>query len=222
VAEYRKGFKVDPETGLTAPEAKAGVTPEQAQAAAASDAVQEDLRVEPALSASGEQDARREERKHQKQLEKEAKEHQKQVEKEAKERHKEQEAFEKTPQGQARVAFEAGSELFQIDLPLSETKRGLSYFSGQHTDFSRKRHAHGSVLDAIESEGWRLEHGDYVWEQTGFVSRDKFLQSGQTGGVTGRIIGIYIFRRIGGEQRTELTAQAKSEETRPGELAETE
>ena len=35
MAEYRKGYKVDPETGLTAPEARAGLTREQAESQAA-------------------------------------------------------------------------------------------------------------------------------------------------------------------------------------------
>lgn len=239
MAEYRGGYKVDPNTGLTEPEARAGLTREEAEAAAGSGTALAGSSVQAILSETAQgtlatdseerqverperQDDGPEERKRQKQLEKEAKERRKQLEKEEKERQKEQQAFEQTPQGQARVAFEAGSQLFQIDLPLSETKRGLSYLSGQHTDFSRKTHAHGSVLDAIESEGWHLEHCDYVWEQTGFVSRDKFLQSGQTGGVTGRIIGIYIFRRISGEQRTELGAPETADETSPGELAEPE
>ena len=38
MAKYRKGYKVDPETGLTAPEARAGLTREEAEAQAAEDA----------------------------------------------------------------------------------------------------------------------------------------------------------------------------------------
>jgi membrane protein YdbS with pleckstrin-like domain len=38
VAEYRKGFKVDPQTGLTAPEVSAGLAREEAEAQAADEA----------------------------------------------------------------------------------------------------------------------------------------------------------------------------------------
>jgi hypothetical protein len=43
--EYRKGFKVDPQTGLTAPEARAGLTREEAEAQAA-----DEVRPAPAAS----------------------------------------------------------------------------------------------------------------------------------------------------------------------------
>lgn len=51
-----------------------------------------------------------------------------------------------------------------------------------------------SVIDAIEAEGWHLEHAGYLFRETGSVSRDKFLSSGQTASVTGEIVGIYLFR----------------------------
>jgi hypothetical protein len=34
-----------------------------------------------------------------------------------------------------------------------------------------------------------------VFEQTGSVSRDKVMSSGQTASVTGNIVGVYLFRR---------------------------
>jgi hypothetical protein len=45
MAEYRKGFKVDPQTGLTEPEARAGLTREEAEAQAA-----DEVRPAPAAS----------------------------------------------------------------------------------------------------------------------------------------------------------------------------
>jgi hypothetical protein len=101
-----------------------------------------------------------------------------------------------TPQGQARSAYDGGDELFQIALPLSDTSRTISgVISGDKLGVRRDEYGHGAVLDQIECEGWRLEHANYVWEQTGSVSRDKLMSSGQTAAVTGRIIGVYIFRR---------------------------
>jgi hypothetical protein len=41
--------------------------------------------------------------------------------------------------------------------------------------------------------GWRLEHVGYVFHETGSVSRDKMLSTGQTATVTGETWGIYVF-----------------------------
>jgi hypothetical protein len=98
-------------------------------------------------------------------------------------------AFLKTPQGQARLAFGQGASMFQIDLPHSETR-------------------HGTVLGAVESEGWRLEHVDYMFEQRSFVRRDR------RGDASG-IVGVYIFRRAEPPRREE---PAKGERGRPADV----
>ena len=51
------------------------------------------------------------------------------------------------------------------------------------------------LLGRIELAGWRLEHANWVYVQTGQNSRDKFLSTGQQVVVTGEVIGIYLFRR---------------------------
>jgi hypothetical protein len=66
--------------------------------------------------------------------------------------------------------------------------------SGDPTTKTRASGGQTVVLEAIENEGWRLEHIGYVFQETGIVSRDKLLSSGQTGQVTGQIVGIYLFR----------------------------
>lgn len=53
---------------------------------------------------------------------------------------------------------------------------------------------HSSTLSAIESQGWRHEHADYVYRTTGASSRDKLLSSGQQESMSGEILGVYIFR----------------------------
>jgi hypothetical protein len=68
---------------------------------------------------------------------------------------------------------------------ISRDKLGVKVTTGAHAD----------VLSFIESEGWRLEQAGYVFQQTGSVSRDKLLSTGQTASVTGDIWGIYVFRR---------------------------
>lgn len=66
---------------------------------------------------------------------------------------------------------------------------------GAFTDKTDSQHV--STLDAIERQGWKLEHAGYVFRVTGSESRDKFLASGQQEAVSGEIIGIYLFRASG-------------------------
>lgn len=52
----------------------------------------------------------------------------------------------------------------------------------------------GWLLTEIELEGWELIHAGFAFHETGQVSRDKFLTSGQSTSTTGRTVGIYLFR----------------------------
>lgn len=53
------------------------------------------------------------------------------------------------------------------------------------------------MLGQIEQVGWRLEQASWIFMETGQSSRDKFLASGQLTVVTGQVVGIYLFRRLG-------------------------
>jgi len=99
-----------------------------------------------------------------------------------------------SPQGRAKTMFNSGAKLFQIELPISQTTARVAAMIGAFTDKSNFDNT--STLEAIESEGWKLEQAGYVYRVLGSVSRDKFLSSGQQEAVSGEIIGIYIFRRI--------------------------
>lgn len=103
-------------------------------------------------------------------------------------------AFWASPQGQARSARAHGNRFFQLSLPLSSTERTFSgVMSGDKTMATRAMDP-TDLLGAVEGEGWRLETADYVFRETGSVSRDKLLSSGQTAAVMGEIVGIYLFR----------------------------
>jgi hypothetical protein len=93
----------------------------------------------------------------------------------------------------ARASREAGARLFQIAIPLSQTEGFAVNLSRAVTTTTTTEH--GSVLEAIEAEGWRLENANYVYRITGSVSRDKWLSSGQQEAVSGEIVGVYLFRR---------------------------
>lgn len=109
----------------------------------------------------------------------------------------EAERFANSPQGRARAAREQGSTLLEISLPIASTQKAM--FGSSHQAFAptatRTRNLDQmSVLEAIEMEGWRLEHVGYVFQPTGTESRDKFLASGQIETVMGNVLGCYLFR----------------------------
>jgi hypothetical protein len=123
------------------------------------------------------------------------KEAQKQRDAEAKARAAEEAAFWASPVGRARKAREQGQRIFEISWPITQTGRTVAgILSGDKATKRSVTDANDTVLEQIEAEGWRLEHAGYVFEQTGSVSRDKLLSTGQTAAVTGQIVGIYLFR----------------------------
>lgn len=105
----------------------------------------------------------------------------------------EAEAFAKTPAGQARRARAAKRRIFQTDMVLSETTGSTFADFSSHSRTSETLDC-GGMIEAIEEEGWRLEHADYIYRVTGSSSRDRHLSSGQKETVSGQIVGIYIFR----------------------------
>jgi hypothetical protein len=103
--------------------------------------------------------------------------------------------FSVLPSGRARAAKAAGSKIFQIDVPLSQTTGHTVAMIGAFAN-STKTQDYSNVIQAIEEEGWRLDNVGYIYRITGSESRDKFLASGQQEAVSGEIVGIYIFRAI--------------------------
>lgn len=125
------------------------------------------------------------------------KQEQKQEAKAQKEIEREAKAFAESPAGLARAARRAGAGMFQIQLSLQETTKTPWLAAGvSHDVTSGKGRVHHDTLSAIEAEGWRLEHVGYVFVQTGSISRDKMLSTGQSANVTGYIAGIYLFRVV--------------------------
>lgn len=85
----------------------------------------------------------------------------------------------------------------------------------------RQKLTRTDLLGQIEEAGWRLEHANWVYIQTGQNSRDKFLASGQHVVVTGEVLGIYLFRRddARAKRATPPTIPAGSRETTPQPIA---
>jgi len=105
-------------------------------------------------------------------------------------------AFWASPQGKAAQAFERGDEFFQIEIPHSSvTGFTNAAFNSATKGTIRRKLTRTDLLGQIEETGWRLQHADWVYIQTGQNSRDKFMASGQHVVVTGEVIGMYLFRR---------------------------
>jgi hypothetical protein len=86
----------------------------------------------------------------------------------------------------------------QLEIPHSSvTGFTNAAFNSATVGKIRQKLTRTDLLGQIEEAGWRLEHADWVYIQTGQNSRDKFLASGQHVVVTGEVIGIYLFRRDG-------------------------
>lgn len=112
---------------------------------------------------------------------------------------RERRAFEASPAGQARVAFERGDGFFEVELDMRATGN-LNSHGGTGSDHggwgpNRPRSGRMDALSQVEGEGWAFVQASYVFVQTGEDSRDKFLASGQRTSIRGEIVGIYLFRR---------------------------
>jgi hypothetical protein len=108
-------------------------------------------------------------------------------------------AFEESPAGRARSAFEQGDGFFEIELDMRSTG-SLNSHGGSGVDIRRgvgeSRSRRMDALSQIEGEGWSFVQSSYVFVQTGEDSRDKFMASGQRTAIKGKIVGVYLFRRV--------------------------
>lgn len=131
-------------------------------------------------------------------LTREEKAEQKAVREAEKQAEREQCAFESSPAGQARAAFERGDGFFEIELDMRTTGSLNSHGStGFDSAWGRNRPRSGRMdaLSQVEGEGWVFVQASYVFVQTGEDSRDKFMASGQRTSIRGKITGVYLFRR---------------------------
>ena len=101
--------------------------------------------------------------------------------------------FAESPVGLATAAKEAGQGFFEIQLKVEVSSRAVAFGTA---DFAAGggRKSFAGTLSEIEAVGWKLEHVGYVFVVTGESSRDKLLSSGQATAVSGKTMGIYLFR----------------------------
>lgn len=107
-------------------------------------------------------------------------------------------AFEASPVGRARSAFERGDRFFQIELDAGALTGEASMFGPSEARISAHRDE-SDLLGLIEDEGWRLEHAGWVFIETGSTSTDRLLSSGEGTVTRGVVSGVYLFRRRPGD-----------------------
>jgi hypothetical protein len=110
----------------------------------------------------------------------------------AAEQQRQAEEFARSPVGLATTARQQGQQLFQLLLPLAELNGRSSSFGSADNQLSSLMQ--NNVLDEIEKVGWRLEHADAVFTETGATSSSRVLASGEGTVTRGTIYGLYIFR----------------------------
>ena len=111
---------------------------------------------------------------------------------EAAEQQRQAAEFARSPVGRATAARQEGRQLFQILLPLAELDGTSSSFGSSENEL--KGRVEKTVLDEIEKVGWRLEHADAVFAETGATSSSRVLATGEGTVTRGTIYGLYIFR----------------------------
>lgn len=99
---------------------------------------------------------------------------------------------------EARAARERGDAFFEAEFDVRDASGVAPWLGSKEVerDSTRRdtRVARMNVLAAIEREGWRLVHTDYVYVQLGELSRDKFPATGQHTTVRGTVIQFALFR----------------------------
>jgi hypothetical protein len=94
---------------------------------------------------------------------------------------RQQRAFLESPQGQARLAFERGDEVFQLQMPLYEQQAIIVAMVGSST--AGRASDPSAELNRVISEGWEL------------------LSSGQNVAIKGQVTGYHLFRRAPDKRR---------------------
>ena len=90
--------------------------------------------------------------------------------------------------GRCSSSSRATSPRFRASHPTSASPR---LWQSTHVT----QHHATDVLGQIEEAGWRLEHFQTEFIETGEVSRQKVMSSGTVPRTTGFVQGIYLFRR---------------------------
>lgn len=137
----------------------------------------------------------------QKEQQKAAEQAEKEQRRAAQEREKAENAFQTSPAGRARTAFQRGDQLLQVVFDVVNTSTYVIPMSRAGTTTASSDPT--VILNSICAEGWDLVNASFVFHETGSESRDKFMRSGQQIAVQGSVLGYYVFRRSEANRRVE-------------------
>jgi hypothetical protein len=102
-----------------------------------------------------------------------------------------------SPKGQARKAHQDERRWVEIIAPVSESRIGGGDLTGfKSTDITMRTTHQTPLIEDVEFEGWQLEHAGWVFQQPETTSRDKQGFPGQVETIGGKIVGIYLFKRL--------------------------
>ncbi|MGK2881570.1 MAG: hypothetical protein ACSLE6_12515 [Mycobacterium sp.] len=101
-----------------------------------------------------------------------------------------------SPVDRAAEAFARGDRFLQVELTYASVsaEAGRWFYPVSAGDVTLEAMS-AQVLAVIEDSGWRLEHANWVFMETGQSSRNKFLTTGQHTVTNGEVVGMYLFRR---------------------------
>src|SRR4051812_43660087 len=116
----------------------------------------------------------------------------------AKQAEKERQAFEESPAGQARLAFERVDHVFQYSIDVMNQQaivKTMASLGGPSATTKARSSDPTGVLNSVCDEGWELVNGSCVFVEEGETSRKQALSSKVQVAVKGTVMGYYLFKR---------------------------
>jgi hypothetical protein len=96
-----------------------------------------------------------------------------------------------SPSGQAQAAKAAGRRYLQIVTDVTTSARSTTWL-GDNTQSDEIDQA--GMIESVEDQGWALHDVGYVFQETGSDSTGKAVVSGERTAISGKVVGIYLFR----------------------------
>jgi hypothetical protein len=106
---------------------------------------------------------------------------------------REKAAFAASPAGQAAAATSNGRRYFQIVRDVT-TSAASATWTGNVTQNGQQDQT--GLIESIEDHGWALQDVGYVFQETASDSKSKAIGSGERTAISGKIVGIYLFRAV--------------------------
>jgi hypothetical protein len=96
-----------------------------------------------------------------------------------------------SPAGQAVAARAAGRRYFQVVADVT-TSAASATWTGNVAQHAQQDSA--GLIQSVEDQGWALHDVGYVFQETASDSKSKALGSGERTAISGKIVGVYLFR----------------------------